>query len=202
MENKETKIILGTHNSMSYLPCKLWVLRFFNMLFAQCQNKDIIEQYDEGARVFDIRVYRESNNDWGFAHGLIKYRTLQSIFSIINVLQHHNDFIGDGDQLYIRLILERYKSEEECEWFKSLCKNLELEFPGINFIGGNRKKDWKKLYTFKTDIPDSEVNQLVSSMAEDARWYEKFMPWAYALRMNKKNKEKYKENCINIIDFI
>lgn len=172
------------------------------MLFAQCQNKVIIEQYDEGARVFDIRVYRDSNNDWGFAHGLIKYRSLQSIFSLINVLQHHNDFCGNGEQLYIRLILERYKSEEECEWFKSLCKNLELEFPGINFIGGNRKKDWKKLYTFKTDIPDSEVNQLVSSMAEDARWYEKFMPWAYALRMNKKNKENYKENCINIIDFI
>ena len=202
MENKKSKIILGTHNSMSYLPCKLWVLSFFNMLFARCQNKDIIEQYDEGARVFDIRVYRDSNNDWGFAHGLIKYRSLQSIYSLIYLLQHHNDFCGNGDKLYIRLILERYKSEEECEWFKSLCKNLELEFPGINFIGGNRKKDWKKLYTFKTDIPDSEVNQLVSSMAEDARWYEKFMPWAYALRMNKKNKENYKENCINIIDFI
>lgn len=38
-------------------------------------------------------------------------------------------------------------------------------------------------------------------MAEDARWYEKFMPRAYAKRMNKKNLEDIKEG-INIFDFI
>lgn len=104
--------------------------------------------------------------------------------------------------MYVRLILEKYESDEECDCFVRSCKSLErLEYPNIKLFGGNRKGDWKKLYTFKGNIPDALNNQFVSSMMPDARWYEKICPYLYAKRMNKVNKGKMKE-IINLFDFV
>ena len=82
-----------------------------------------------------------------------------------------------------------------------LCEGLEKEFPYVKFLGGNRKSDWRKCYTFLSDITDNNVNQPVSSMASDSRWYEKVCPWLYAKRTNKVNKDKM-INGINLFDFI
>ena len=80
-------------------------------------------------------------------------------------------------------------------------KHLENEYKrlGVTFLGGYRKSDWKQLYDFGTnDIP---IHQWVGSMADDARWYERFMPRLYAKRMNKHNLKNAKTG-INLYDFI
>ena len=198
MEN----VLIGSHNTMTYLPieCK-WYLKPFmwvgNKLFAQCQNHNIYYQiFSRQVRVFDLRVYLGPNNQWNFAHGLAKYQTDYNLDRILRILSLYNF------PIYVRILLEKYKNEEECDEFAKMCENIEQTYPNITFFGGNRKGDWKKLYQFKdTSFTDDNNNQWVSSMAPDARWYEKVCPRLYAMRKNKSNKQKAKE-LTNLYDFV
>ena len=198
MEN----ILIGSHNTMTYLPieCK-WYLKPFmwvgNKLFAQCQNHNIYYQiFSRQVRVFDLRVYLGPDNQWNFAHGLAKYQTDYNLDRILRILSLYNF------PIYVRILLEKYKNEEECDEFAKMCENIEQTYPNITFFGGNRKGDWKKLYQFKdTSFTDDNNNQWVSSMAPDARWYEKICPRLYAMRKNKSNKQKAKE-LTNLYDFV
>ena len=47
-------IVIGSHNSLSYLPLKHWWQKPLR-IFARCQSMTLQEQYDEGVRLFDIR---------------------------------------------------------------------------------------------------------------------------------------------------
>ena len=203
MEFKEK--VFGSHNTMTYLKPSNWLLYLGHLIMAKCQSKTWEEQISAGARVLDIRVLPEydkyNNLTWRYGHGLVKFSKAKSpnIYLIARTLNNkakltHQDY-------YMRIILEKWKSETDVENFVMLCKSLEQAFTNVKFLGGNRKGDWRKCYTFSSDITDSNVNQPVSSMAEDARWYEKACPWLYAKRMNKANKDKM-INGINLFDFI
>lgn len=195
------EIIYGSHNSMTFLPPKHW-WGYLGLWIARCQNKTIEEQFNAGARVFDFRIYYDYNEvEWNFAHGLINFKSdirFWKYLEILNTLAR-----AKNETVYIRLILEKYESDEDCDCFIRYCnKALERgEYSNLKFFGGNRKGDWKKLYTFKGNIPDALNNQFVSSMMPDARWYEKICPYLYAKRMNKVNKGKMKE-IINLFDFV
>ena len=196
--------LIGSHNTMSYLKPSNWLLYLGYLISAKCQNKSWLEQIDSGVRVFDIRVFPEYDKHgitfWRYGHGLTKFtRNSPHIYLIANILNEKAK--KDNKPMYMRIILERCKSERDVQKFINLCAYLELTFPHVKFLGGNRKKDWKKCYTFSSDITDNNVNQPVSSMAEDARWYEKICPWLYAKRMNKVNKDKLIKG-INLFDFI
>lgn len=193
------QIVYGSHNTMTYLPIKNWWM-FPGLLIARCQNHDILEQFNRGARVFDLRIYFNiKSKQWEFAHGLINFKSHNDIHKVVCYIYKFTKLTNHD--IYVRLILEKWSSESECRQFAKMCKTFEISYPELKFIGGNRKGDWKKLYTFKTDIPDSLNNQWVSSMAEDARWYEKVFPFLYALRMNKKNRLRMKEK-LNLFDFV
>ena len=193
------QIVYGSHNTMTYLPIKNWWL-FPGLLIARCQNNNIGEQFKKGARIFDLRIYfNTKSKQWEFAHGLINFKPCVGIQKVIRTIRNFTEYTNHD--IYVRLILEKWNSESECRQFAKMCKTFEICYPKLKFIGGNRKGDWKKLYTFKTDVPDNLNNQWVSSMAEDARWYEKAFPFLYALRMNKKNRLKMKEK-LNLFDFV
>lgn len=193
------QIVYGSHNTMTYLPIKNWWL-FPGLLIARCQNHNIVEQFKNGARVFDLRIYFDTKSmQWEFAHGLINFKSRVDIYKVIRNIRNFTEYTNRD--IYVRLILEKWSSESECRQFAKMCKTFEICYPKLKFIGGNRKGDWKKLYTFKTDVPDNLNNQWVSSMAEDARWYEKVFPFLYALRMNKKNRFRMKEK-LNLFDFV
>lgn len=180
------KKIIGSHNSMSYLPTMNKWLKPINWLFAKCQN-DLFMTGIAGC--VDLRVYYNKEHDkWMFAHGLIAYDRLTLTAYLNILLSKHNK--------YVRIILERDGYEDE---FIKLCDDLVKKYPNVTFLGGYRKSDWKHLYDFKdSNIP---IHQWVGSMAEDARWYEKFIPRLYAKRMNKVNMHKLKEG-INLFDFL
>ena len=195
--------LIGSHNTMTYLKPTNWLLYLGYLISAKCQNKTWLEQINSGVRVLDIRVFPEyifGSTFWRYGHGLIKFtRNSPGIYNIASTI---NDMAKRTKKpMYMRIILERCKSERDVQEFINLCEHLELNYPYIKFLGGNRKKDWKKCYIFSSDITDSNVNQPVSSMAEDARWYEKICPWLYAKRMNKVNKDKLIKG-INLFDFI
>ena len=185
--------IIGTHNTMSYLPPKHWWQKPINYLFGQCQSKSIAHSLNpiEIYRAVDIRLVWTKKHGWEYAHGLVKYRSDISVLALIDAMR----WMGVK---YFRLILERDGGEEE---FQYMCRHLSHSYNkcDVTFIGGYRKSDWKQLYDFGTnDIP---IHQWVGSMAADARWYEHFIPRLYAKRMNRKNMENLKEG-INLFDFI
>lgn len=65
--------MIGSHNSMSYLPPQRWLWRLFAP-FWRCQDKTIEEQIKAGVRFFDIRVVWDRKLDcWQFAHGLVRF---------------------------------------------------------------------------------------------------------------------------------
>lgn len=186
--------IIGTHNTMSYLPPKYWWLKPFNWLFAKCQNDPFsnLQKYSilcDIVKCVDLRIYwNEKSVSWHFAHGLIDYGELNLVSFIEELIKNNIE--------YIRIILERDGGEY---LFFTACKNLEMIYGGdVIFIGGNRKSDWKQIYKFANILP---IHQWVGSMTEDARWYEKIIPRFYAKRMNKKNLKNLKEG-INLFDFL
>lgn len=203
MEFKEK--VFGSHNTMTYLNPSNLLLYLGHLIMAKCQSKTWEEQIEAGSRVLDIRVFPEydkyNNVIWRYGHGLVKFSKSESpnIYLVAKTLNEkakltHQDY-------FMRIILEKCKSETDVQNFVTLCKSLEDEFTNVKFLGGNRKSDWKKCYNFSSGITDNDVFQPVSSMAKDTKWYEKLCPWLYAKRMNKANKDKMK-NGINLFDFI
>ena len=196
MEQKEFTPIIGTHNSMTFLRPAKWY-GWFMIPFARCQNKDIEHQWEAGARVFDLRVKFDRYGHSYFAHGLYdcspRFTLNYPLFLIEQLRLCHKE------DVYVRLILEDTKNENyQAEYFRKACKRIEKEFEHIHFFGGNRKGDWAQIVDF--DYKPNLI-QYVGSMMEDARWYEKIMPFAYAWRCNKKNK-KNSQYDIAIYDFI
>lgn len=193
-EQSFSGIVIGTHNSMSYLPVKQWYLKPFNFI-AKCQNKSILNQIDE-FNYIDIRVCL-INNVLHFAHGVITYKC--DALKMLNIILRS---IDSRKQFYVRIILEKVIKNKDVEfnWFHALCNTLKNNYPYITFFGGNYKKDWTQIYNFRT-INEVFVTQYISSMQNDVRWYEKICPYFYAKRKNVDNQFNLKVG-INLFDFI
>nr|DAI80203.1 MAG TPA: hypothetical protein [Bacteriophage sp.] len=108
--------MIGSHNSMSYLPPKHWFWRLFTP-FWRCQYKTIKEQIDAGVKFFDIRVVWDKEQDcWQFAHGLVRFVLADPAFVLTNDVLAYLEAHGC---LY-RIVLERGTEFEEARfrnWF-------------------------------------------------------------------------------------
>lgn len=202
MEQKQGTPIIGTHNSMTFLPPEHWY-GWFMIPFARCQSKTIEEQWYDGARCFDLRIRFTKQGEPYFAHGL--YECTHKVKFIDVLTQLDKLILRDGQRAFVRLILEDPdKQNHNVVYFKAFCQAWETHqaFHTVNkwihFFGGNRKGDWAQIVEFDYK---PNLTQYVGSMMEDARWYEKFMPFAYAWRRNKKNKQN-PQGDIAIYDFI
>lgn len=202
--------ILGTHNSMSYLPPLHW-WGWLMTPFARCQNKTIDEQLAAGARCFDLRVAFDLHGMVHFRHGWCRFGGDRTIGNVLKQLQHY------GKPVYVRLILEEpltmwntikqalglkvtQKPDAANEYyFPRRCALYQKIYKDITFLGGNRKFDWAQLYDFVNgDIP---VHQWVSSMDTATPWWQRLLPKLYAKRNNNVNLKKQKTG-INLFDFI
>lgn len=191
------KPIIGTHNSMTYLRPRHWY-GWLMIPFARCQRKSVYQQFWDGARCFDLRIRFDYDCNDYFAHGLFALDPEEEFpYNVLRQLDclHHET----GEKIYVRLILEDPKQKLHNEvFFKRYINDALKRYPELVFFGGNRKGDWKQIYDF--DYKPS-LTQYVSSMADDARWYERILPFAYALRKNKENK-KHPIGDIAIYDFL
>ena len=204
MDNKQGTPIIGTHNSMTYLRPAHWY-GWFMIPFARCQRKTIEQQWNDGARCFDLRIRFTKQGEPYFAHGLYECTHKANPAHVLEEL--YKLMLRDNEQVVVRLILEDPdKQNHNVYYFEQLCRVWETHQArqsvtvnkALRFFGGNRKGDWAQIVEFDYK---PNLTQYVGSMMEDARWYEKIMPFAYAWRRNKKNKQN-PQGDIAIYDFI
>ena len=196
MNNKQLTPIIGTHNSMTYLRPQKWY-GWFMIPFARCQRKTIEEQWYDGARCFDLRIRFTKQGKPYFAHGLYECTHEARPFDVLRLLCKL--ILRYNQPGFVRLILEDPdKQNHNVFYFKQFCDVSRQYYKKIHFFGGNRKGDWAQIVEFDYK---PNLTQYVGSMMEDARWYEKIMPFAYAWRRNKKNKQN-PQGDIAIYDFI
>ena len=102
--------MLGSHNSLTYLsPKTLWGKILSP--WTKCQDKDLIRQYNNGARYFDIRVRFDKNRNPVAVHNKVEYRG--DVYHMLELLNEYIQVNG-FNKAYLRLILDiRNKSDFE-----------------------------------------------------------------------------------------
>lgn len=181
-------MILGSHNSMTYLKPKKWYLYPFQFI-ARCQSKTISEQYEEyNVRVFDIRISYNKKHEIEFRHGIMAYKG-----NVYEVLQYLN---SRPEPVMVRLVLEILGQDElQEQMFAVDCKSFQSTFQNIKFYGGFRKFDQKIIYDFQL----SPIITKIYSSYQLPKLDDLF-PYLYAKRHNKKARLLNVE-CL-MIDFI
>lgn len=188
-------MIIGSHNSMTYLPVKQWYFKPF-FWTARCQSISLWEQYLVGARLFDIRVRFTKNGDLTFAHGPIEFKG-----DVLEALEDLNS-LAQNDKVYVRVILEsnfpmkdQFIQEEHFTYF---CDDIVQNYSNLIFFGGNRKYDWKVVYNFDVEEPilDDKYSSTTGTKIDDL-W-----PWLYAKTHNKKLYKEGTDKEVLFIDFV
>lgn len=187
-------MILGSHNSWSYLPVRHWWMKPFAFM-AKCQEVDIEKQYALGVRCFDLHV-RMDNHSPLVVHGAAEYKITPS------ALNYSLFWLNEKKDCYVRVILDTRTSKqyttEQVAMFKSWCSEIEQRHPNIKFWCG------KNLYTWKTDydfgrLPSCE--EKYSSVCPP-KLLDDWCPKIYAKRNNHKNITKGTDKDILLIDYV
>ena len=205
-------MIIGSHNSLSYLPPKRWWMKPFAFM-ARCQRVDYTRQYMLGARLFDLRVWFDKDGNIQVRHGRMLYDIGQyGIYKFLRSLERISAWFPD-DRCYCRIILEEdahasrmpYAGKSE-ELFNKFCYMTEKQYPHVKFFGGNRKYDWKVLYDFGNAVSlDDKYSSTTSLFKSKKRWLavlDDLCPYLYAKTHNIKNtREGTDKDCL-FIDFV
>lgn len=196
---------VATHNSFSYgTPYRLWMWPF--KYFAQCQDLNIYEQLRRGVRIFDARLVIKPCNNFKdyevfFGHGIVTYKD-----DVWFTFKYIDDYAKDHKvTVYVRVLLERGSEES----FENYVNSITKRFTHINFIGGQRKKDWKKV----VDLPGYPVELMERYAAMPSEKKSAFskinnlFPKLYAKRHNLQSYYEYMSNPANekkvlMLDFI
>lgn len=125
-------MVLGSHNTMSYLPLRNWWLYPFRFM-ARCQSVDYRQQYNRyGVRLFDLRIGFFEGDCPMFCHGLANYKgDVNEVLAWVN---------SKGD-CTVRIILEKGDEDVFMRWIN----HWKSTFRNISWVCGVRKKDWKDL---------------------------------------------------------
>lgn len=206
-------MVLSSHNSMTYLKPAKWYLYPFRFI-AKCQSKTIQEQYEAGARVFDLRIviptgYLGYYDTPVFAHGLMTYKSpdINEVLAWLN---------SRDEKVYARILLERPDESVHNE-FDRLLTEYEEKYPNIGFYQAADKKTWIPLHKCKSLLPKRSKDAYAScnqsgcnkwkGILKSKNWsgwlIDDLWPWLYAKIHNKKNFKKYKdEDMYLMVDFI
>lgn len=189
-------MVLGSHNSWSYLPVKQWHFKPFAFT-ARCQSKNIITQYEQyGVRCFDLRVRFTPTEGIVIAHNMIEYN-----YSWLNIIDDLTYLNSKGD-CYLRILHEARNKKQYTAFsrnaFKEFCYYIETRFEHINMWCGRNLYDWNFDYIFSKE-PTCEENY---SSVKSPKLIDDWWPWLYAKTHNKKIVEKGTDKDILLIDFV
>ena len=186
-------MILGSHNSWSYLPPKKWWMKPFRFV-AQCQDWDIRTQYEHGVRCFDLRLQYDGDN-LCVVHGQMVYK-ITCAELLVDL-----DWLNKQDDVYVRILhdarTKKLHNERAVKHFQNYCAAFEQLFPNIKFWCGKNLYNWTNDYEFKNNPSCEERYSSVTLPKIDD-----ICPRYYA---KKHNKEIYKEGTnkdILLIDFV
>lgn len=192
-------MILGSHNSLSYLPLKHW-WQFYTIPWARCQTLTLEEQYNKGVRVFDIRLRFDKNGNVLFCHNTTIFKYTMDEF--IHTLEKFKDVV------YIRFVLDmRDNTTESVREFRrskfiNVIKNFEEKVPSrIKVNNAHMFNPWEDNYY------NSRYIRVFGRYASYSDTFFKYLPtkW-FAKIFNRNIKELVKFNKSNkqgyIIDYI
>lgn len=188
-------MILGSHNSWSYLKPKYWWLSPFAFT-AKCQDISIEEQYFYyNVRCFDLRLNFDKHENLYIAHGGMRYDySEEELYEDLQFLNNRSD------KCYVRVLYDARtkKDYKHSDLFKQKCKELEEKFPNLIFWCGRCCYNWKVEYEFKANPTCEEKYSSVCPPKYLDDWY----PWLYA-KLNNEKIKKMKHDCdILLIDFV
>lgn len=191
-------MILGSHNSWSYLPPKHWWQRPFAFM-AKCQSATIEEQYTlHNVRCFDLRV-KFKQGGLQVAHGLMTYDYTDS--QLAADLCWLNEQAAT-EKVYLRVLHEvRNKKGHNgmnITLFQQFCKSIEETYPNLICWCGRNLYDWKFDYNFPTEPSCEELYSSVSYPLYIDDWW----PWMYAYIHNNGNIQRGTDKDILLIDFV
>ncbi len=133
-------MILGSHNTMSYLKPQWWMRPFAFM--ARCQSEDLETQWNRGVRMFDLRIVFENGIPY-FAHGLATYKGIKKGTStypkkvveyVLTWLNIHASL--SKEKVIVRVINERNKDEV---LFEDFCNKIDETYKYLQFCGFRNK---------------------------------------------------------------
>jgi hypothetical protein len=160
------------------------ILSFLGSPFSKCQSKTIIEQYNYGVRLFDLRV-RKYKDKWVFAHGLWHSKT--SIFKVLNDLNNISKdsyilvtYEGKIDNSFLDIVEE---------WFK-IYSNLNLVEVAI------KKPKWKVLKSYKR-VPYKQHFKVL-----DGRSWHTYLPIPWLWKKLYYKEPKFNNTTYTMVDFI
>ena len=190
-------MILGSHNSWSYLPPKKWWMKPFRFI-AQCQDWSILKQYENGVRCFDLRLRASKHNDYHLpdvVHGYMVYDI--PFFELQDQLR----WLDQKGDVYIRVVHDvrnkQQYNERAIELFKIECAELERRFPNIKFWCGQNLYNGQTDYEFKNHPTCAEYySSVVLPKIDD------LYPRHYAKKNTKVIYEKGTDKDILLIDFV
>lgn len=190
-------MIIGTHNSFTYLKPRTWIGRLFAS-FGRCQEVSIYDQYEKyGVRAFDFKIRLDREGKPVIANGMFEY------MDSVNELNRAFNFLDSKGDCYVRISLETgndfTRSEAQDAWFRSYCSKIESEYHGIKFFGGTESVEPRCIYIFNTKYPSSDgfyASWATKNMLDDL-----FAKW-YARKHNKESYEKGTTKDIMFLDFV
>ena len=188
-------MIIGSHNSWSYLPPKKWWMKLIAFT-AKCQDLTIKEQYYHGVRCFDLRIKFIDENPV-IAHGPIIYNYFrEELFNDLEWLNMQHQSIS------IRILHEvrnkKEYTEESVENFVDFIITLQCRFTRLKFWCGKNLYNWENDYEFPYKPSCEEMYASVCSpkLIDDwwPRWFAKFN--------NKRIIKEGTDKDILLIDFV
>lgn len=186
-------MILGSHNSWSYLPPKKWWMKPFRFI-ARCQDWDIKTQYENGVRCFDLRIQYD-NDTLQVVHGSMIYKI--TCAELLEDLKWLNEQCG----VYVRVLHDarnkKVYNDHAVHNFKQDCAAFEQLYPNIKFWCGRNLYNWAVDYEFN-NYPSCEENYSSVILPK----YDDIYPRYYAKKYNKKVYKKGTDKDILLIDFV
>lgn len=191
-------MIIGSHNSFSYLPVKKWWMNLIKFT-ARCQDVDIFKQYNNyNVRCFDLHIRFSRENGFEVVHGKIVYDTSYS--QILNWLALLNT---KQEKIYVRILHdvrnEKTFKESDKELFKIVCSTFESNYSNIIFWCGRNLYNWEYDYHFKGEEPSCEEKY---SSVRKPKLLDDWYPRLYAKLNNKAILKEGTDKDILLIDFV
>lgn len=182
--------MLGSHNSLSYLPCKRWWMYLINWA-AKCQSKTLNEQFHNGAKYFDFRI-RFKDEKPIIAHGLIEYKG--NIDYMVANLNYFAEYFKET--IYLRFVLEYNKIPEDfasqIASLVNLVRYYRGKYPNITYTYIMSKWNEQKVATYYSKDKDTPtLIHKYSSVLKEKRFL--WIPYWYAKLHNKKNRKAFKQ---------
>lgn len=179
-------MILGTHNSITYMKPRRWWIRPFAWM-AKCQTMTLKQQWDAGVRCFDFRVRKASFIDSNayLCHGIAEYDC--RLYEALDMLKEL--CAADNEQVYVRLAAETGDPNFD------VC-DLQYKYGSFRWQICSRKNGWSVHYnSFGIDFVEAQESP--GNIADAVKG-----PHALLHKQWDKLERIVNRNCIVSMDFV